>query len=90
MYRDNFLALSFWCTLPCPLNHSGSIQVNQIFEPTMWEPKELPLGKIDACPCQFKMFLQKEAIVFGGPLVLVMPVPGLYINLDQLENEAKS
>ena len=34
------------------------------------------------------MSLQKEAIVFGGPLVLVMPVSGLYVNLDQLENEA--
>ena len=31
--------------------------------------------------------LQKEAIVFGDPLLLVMSVSGLHIDLDQLENE---
>ena len=32
--------------------------------------------------------LQKEAIVVGGPLILVMPVTGSHIVLERLENEA--
>ena len=32
--------------------------------------------------------LQKEAIVFGDPLLLVTSVSGLHIDLDKLENEA--
>ena len=32
--------------------------------------------------------LQKEALVIEGPLILVLPVSGLYIDLDKLKNEA--
>ena len=32
--------------------------------------------------------LRKEAVVFGGLLILVMSVWGLHIDLDQLGNEA--
>jgi hypothetical protein len=32
--------------------------------------------------------LQNEVIVIRGTLILVMSMPGLLINLDQLENEA--
>ena len=34
------------------------------------------------------MYLWKEAIVSGGPLILVMPVSGSPVDLDQLEDEA--
>jgi hypothetical protein len=34
--------------------------------------------------------LQKEAVVFGSPLILTMPVSGLHIDLDELKNEATS
>jgi hypothetical protein len=32
--------------------------------------------------------LRKEAVVFGGLLIIVMPILGLHIDLDKLENEA--
>ena len=42
-----------------------------------------------ACPRPFKVLnLWKEALVFEGPLILVMPVLGLHIELNILENEA--
>lgn len=31
---------------------------------------------------------QKEAIVFGGPLILIIHVSWFHIDLNQLENEA--
>ena len=54
----------------------------------MLEPKDLPIGEIDvgllirACTmCS----LLKGAVVFKGPLILVMPVLGLHVDLVQLE-----
>lgn len=38
------------------------------------------------CPRSFKARLSTEAIVFGDPLILVMPVLGLLIAVDQLED----
>lgn len=32
--------------------------------------------------------LQKEAVLFGEPLILKLPTSGLLIDLDNLENEA--
>jgi hypothetical protein len=32
--------------------------------------------------------LRKKATLFGVPLILIMPVSGLHIDLDQIQNEA--
>ena len=47
-----------------------------------------PLGSgqvVCACP---RCSPLKGAVVFEGPLILMMPVLGFYIKLDQLEDEA--
>lgn len=67
----------FWCTLPSygSPNHSRGIH----FQPTMWGPRVFTWEGFH---------LRNEAVVFGGPLILVSPVLGLHIYSDQLENEA--
>ena len=58
-----------------------------------------PFGNLWACPLGRYVLaglsepvrdvhLWKEAVVFGGPLILVMPVSGLCIALDPLEDDA--
>ena len=38
--------------------------------------------------CVQGVHLSKEVVVFSCPLMLVMPVLGLHLDLDQLEDEA--
>jgi hypothetical protein len=33
-------------------------------------------------------YLRNKEVVFRGPIILVMPILGLHMDLDQLENEA--
>ena len=57
------------------------------------EPRGSPLWEIGAgqlvrVVCVQGVHLSKEVVVFSCPLMLVMPVLGLHIDLDQLEDEA--
>jgi hypothetical protein len=89
------------CSLP---NHSGDIQVNWIIPTTIWEAKAWPGSeKVQAGlskPVQGVQIwkevvvlvqgvhLWKEVVVLGGALILVMPISGLHLESDQLEDEA--
>jgi hypothetical protein len=57
----------------------------------MWEPGAWPSGERCrlACLYLFEVFIfLMEAVVFGSPLISVMPILGLYIDLDELKDEA--
>ena len=50
-----------------------------------------PCGKIGAdrlVHVRFKMFTFEKANSLRGPLILIIPVSGLHIDLDYLEDEA--
>lgn len=55
------------------------------------QPRGTPAGDrfMPNCPRSFKARLSTEAVVFGDPLILVMPVLGLLIAVDQLEDSTK-
>ena len=86
-----FLALDFQWTLT-PMVHPnivGESGWTGYFQPTVWEPRGLPFGRQAACPHPFKVFvhLQKETVVFKDPKILIIPILGLHIDFDQLEDE---
>ena len=76
-----FLALDIWCTYGPP-NCNGSIWVN--LEACPWE--EIDIGRL-VCACS-KVHLQEETTIFRNLLILVVHVLEVYIDLDQLGNEA--
>ena len=90
-----FLVLDFECNLPSIVYPIivGNMGEPTIFNQTLCKPRGLLLGEVGAnglsIPVQ-DVHLQKEASVFEGPLILIMPVLGLHIELDQLKNETTS
>lgn len=47
----------------------------------------MPYGLSAPIQC---VHFQEEAIVFGAPVILVMPISELHLDLNQLENEANN
>ena len=64
-----------------PHHHRGYLGEPNIFQPTMWEPRGLPLGEIDVgqlvCSCS-KCSPLKGVNSLGGPIIVVMLILRLH------------
>ena len=50
----------------------------------MWEPRGLSVEEMHAT----RLSMAEEAVVFGEPLIFMMPISGLNIDYDQLHDGA--
>jgi hypothetical protein len=64
--------------------------VNRILHSSMWDLQAALVGhgcRAGLSTADQGVHLWKEAIVFEGPLILLMPVLGSHIELDRLQDE---
>ena len=74
----------------CKSQHWSELDILTNHMRTQWLGYlEIDLQPSLSAPVQ-GVHLWKEAVVFRGPLILVMPISGLHIDLDQLKGEAST
>ena len=87
-FRGGCVYVGTFLVHPITLHSTQSIIVGVsgwtwYFQPTIWEPKGCPWEC--SCPWRWRFSPLKGGSSFQGPLILVMPIPVLYIRLRRTQ-----